>query len=166
MVTIFIDCLVLTWYGHSHLYLVVAGWAAWFVSPPHHFSYAGWQNPGDMYPPACRSSPQHDSPSFVEGFAFALLDAQLVKEEPNGSLASAVDSRARVGTPCSVQKNQVGGASGLETWNISGSILLKFLVYLAKFGPSHSWEKSRTDRCLLNPIFVSYFLWWCHVFST
>lgn len=61
-----------------------------------------------MYPLACRSSPQHDSPSFVEGFAFALLDAQLVKEKPNGSLASAVDSRARAGSPCSVQKNQLG----------------------------------------------------------
>lgn len=68
-----------------------------------------------MYPPACRSSPQNDSPSFVEGFAFALLDAQLVKEKPNGSLASAVNNRARAGSPCSVQKNQLGRGDGYET---------------------------------------------------
>ena len=68
-----------------------------------------------MYPPACRSSPQHDSPSFVEGFALALLDAQLVKEEPSGSLASAVDSGARVGTLCFVPRNQLEGGCGWET---------------------------------------------------
>lgn len=61
-----------------------------------------------MYPPACRSGPQHDSPSFEEGFVFALFDAQLVREKPNGSLASAVDNRARAGTQCSVQMNQLG----------------------------------------------------------
>lgn len=75
-----------------------------------------------MYPPACRSSPQCDSPSFPDGFIFALFYAQLVKEEPSGSFASAVDSGARAGTLCFMPKDQLEGGCGLETWNIAGSI--------------------------------------------
>lgn len=50
------------------------------------------------------------------GFAFALLDAHLVNGEPNGSLASAIESKAISIVVSSVQRELLVG--GAETGNI------------------------------------------------
>lgn len=79
-----------------------------FFSLPHFFR-PGWMNPEIMFPPACRSSLQGDSTSFKVGFTFALLDAHLVMRKPNGSLSSALNGRARLGSLWFSLKKQLAG---------------------------------------------------------